>query len=197
MKRFLLLTLVVAFAVSGCGGSIEETIAEELIENSDGSISDVEINQDSGEFEISIEGEDGETMTFGGGDQDSGEFEVSIEGEDGETMTFGGGDVPEGMKVAIPDGGEVIQSFSDSSNRSVTLEYPADRYDELVAFYDNELEGAEVTRSASTTSTDDGEMKAVSWFADDAGRNITVNTCFSFLTGELDKACVVIYETDE
>ena len=55
MKRFLLLTLVVAFAVSGCGGSIEETIAEELIENSDGSISDVEINQDSGEFEISID----------------------------------------------------------------------------------------------------------------------------------------------
>jgi len=191
--RSLALVASLVVALAACGGSAEEQLLEQIIENSDGSISDLDINTDTGEINISIDGEDGGEVNIAGQDGD-GTFTMEIEGEDGEMMTFGGGNVPEGMITPIADGGEVVQSYSSTNDLSVSIEYDNSRFDELVSMYDGVIDGEDTTRSESSWASDDGTIRSVSWYANQNSVSVTVADCYSISSGELDRVCVTIYE---
>ena len=195
MKVQKLLALVASLVVvlTACGGSAEEQILEQLIENSDGEISDLDINTDTGEINISVEGEDGEEVNIVTQDED-GSFNMTIEGEDGDVMTFGGGSVPEGMMTPIADGGEVVQSYSSTNDLSVSVEYPKPRFEDLVSMYDGVMDDDDTSRSESSWSSDDGTVRSVTWYANQNSISVTVADCYSISTGELDSVCVTIYE---
>ena len=181
--------------VSACGGSAEEEILEQLIESGGNDISDINIDSGSGDFSMNIEGEDGEEINITS-QNDDGSFSMTVEGEDGETMTFGGGTVPEGMETVIPDGGNVTGTFTSDNDRSVSLEYAMDRFEELVSTYDSVFDGEGISRSESSYATDDGTVRTVSWYSNEGNVNVSVSNCYSMSTGELSSVCVNIYEID-
>ena len=194
-KRLLIALFALMLLAAGCGGqSAEEALLEEILENSGEDIGNVDINTDDGDFSLNIEGEDGEDISISGGGDDD-DFTMTVEGEDGETFSFGGGEIPEGLQVPIADGGDVISSFSSNSDKSVTLNYPASEFDQLVSFYDSQLgSGDSVSRFESSYSTDDGNMRNVSWTDDDEGNwNVSVGDCYG-TGGDLDSVCVTIFE---
>jgi len=162
---------VVAFALfaAACGDAAE-VLNEQLLENIEG-VDNVEINQDDGTFEVTIE-------------------------EDGETITIGGGDIPEGLTVPVPNGGQVVGAASSDTDISVSLMFPGDQYEDLVAQYQSWADGSgqEVAKSESTYESDGTEIRNVSWSTDDGSVFVTVSDCISVETGEFDSACVTIYE---
>ena len=162
---------VIAFALlaAACGGAAE-VVNEQLLESIEG-VENVEINEDDGSFEVTIE-------------------------EDGESITIGGGEIPEGLTVPIPPGGDVVGAASSDSDISVSLTFPGDQYDDLVAQYQSWADGSgqEVAKSESTYESDGTEIRNVSWSTDDGSVFVTVSDCISIETGEFDGACVTIYE---
>ena len=171
-KRVLVLAVSVsalALIVAACGGAAE-VVNEQLLESIEG-VENVEINQDDGTFEFTIE-------------------------EDGETITIGGGEVPEGLTVPVPNGGQVVGAASSDTDISVSLMFPGDQYEDLVAQYQSWADGSgqEVAKSESTYESDGTEIRNVSWSTDDGSVFVTVSDCISVETGEFDSACVTIYE---
>ena len=118
---------VIAFALlaAACGGAAE-VVNEQLLESIEG-VENVEINEDDGSFEVTIE-------------------------ENGESITIGGGEIPEGLTVPVPSGGDVVGAASSDNDISVSLMYPGDQYDNLVAQYQAWADGSgqEVAKSEST-----------------------------------------------
>jgi len=84
---------------------------------------------------------------------DGGDVTVSTDGGGGSSV-----DLPDGLEIPVPDGGEVTTVLDDSSYLAVALNYPLDRYDDIVAFYDDYTEGTgeEWNRSESTNDMGDG-----------------------------------------
>ena len=162
---------VVTFALlaAGCGGAAE-IVNEQLLESIEG-VENVEIDQDSGEFEITIE-------------------------QDGESITIGGGEVPAGLSVPVVDGGQVTGSASSDTNISVSLMYPGDQFDALVADYQAWADGSglEVQKTESTFESDGDEIRNVSWSTNDGSVFVTVADCIDIDSGEFDSSCVTIYE---
>jgi hypothetical protein len=186
---------VAAIFVAACGGGDE--LAEKIIENSSGEISDVDIGAD-GDFNMTIEGENGEDINVTGSGEDE-DFEMTIEGENGETMTFGGGEIPDNLTVAVMDGGEVTMSVTSGSTANVALQYPLDEYENLVDFYDAELgSGEDVGRTENSISNEDGTFRTVVW-NDNASYDWTVSVgeCWSSSAGAADAVCVTILETPD
>lgn len=180
---------------AGCGGnSVEDKIAEQVLEGNEG-VSNVDIDSDSGDFNMSIEGEDGETINVSGSGDDE-EFNMTIEGEDGETMTIGGGEIPEGMVTPLPEGGDVMSTLSASGMISVAIEYPASMFDELVEMYDGVFSG-DTQRFESSSPDGDGTQRAVTWMSADGGRQVTVADCESMGSGNADAVCVSVMEISE
>ncbi len=194
LKKLLVLSIALALGTVACGDSAEEQLLEQILESGDSGISDVEIDNDGGEFNITVEGEDGEDISISSQSDDDG-FSMTVEGEDGETMTIGGGDVPEGMETPIPSGGSVLQSFSSDTDLSVVLEYPATSFDELVSLYDATFDGPGISRSESSFTSDDGTMRSVNWISDDGSLRVSVNDCYSASSGELDGVCLNVFES--
>lgn len=193
--RLVIALFALMLLAAACGGqSAEEALLEEILENSGEDIGDIDINTDDGNFNISVEGEDGEDINItGGGDDD--EFSITVEGEDGETMTFGGGEVPDGLQTPIPDGGNVASTFSTGQDMSVSLNYPGSSFDQLVSFYDDRLDtGGSDNRFESSFTTEDGTFRSVVWSADDGSWTVNVSDCFG-INGDLDNACVSIIES--
>jgi hypothetical protein len=198
--RPVIAVFALALLIAACGGqSAEEQLLEEILENSGEDIGDIDIDTGGGDgdFSISIEGEgDGEGFTMtGSGDDEN--FEITVEGDDGETMTFGGGDIPDGLTVPVPDGGEVTMSLTSDQDISVALQYPENAYDQLVAFYDSNLDVSSdsVDRYESTMSTEQGTIRSVNWNESNYGWTVNVSDCFGGVTGELDSICVTIFES--
>jgi hypothetical protein len=195
-STLLALALVLGLVATACGGqTAEEQILEQILENSGEGVSDIDLDTDSGDFNMTVEGDDGETINITGQDDD-GTFNMTVEGEDGETITIGGGEVPEGMQTPIADGGAVTQTYTTDNERSVALEYPASMFDNLVSLYDGAFGGDDVARSESSYTTDDGTVRSVNWYDSEANTNVTVSDCYSLSSGELDSICVNIYEQD-
>ena len=194
--RIFALLFALVLTAAACGGSAEDELLEQILESGNDGISDLDIDTDTGELNITFEGEDGEEVNVVS-QGDDGEFSMTIEGEDGETMTFGGGTVPDGMVTPIPDGGKVVQSYSSDSDRSVSVEFSAAMYDELVTLYDGVFDGTEgVSRTESSYTTDDGTIRTVGWYGGNGSTNVTVSDCYTISSGELDSVCVTIYEID-
>ncbi len=165
---------------------------EQILESGDSDISDIDIDSDSGEINISIEGEDGGEVSISGSGEDD-DFSMVIEGEDGEVMTIGSGEIPEGLQVPVPDGGKILTTFSSGEDIMVMLEYPASQFDQLVSVYDAALDGDEVQRTNSTMSTDEGTIRSTGWYGNVIF--VTLNDCHSADTSELDSVCLQINQT--
>ena len=173
--RSTVIVAALALMVAACGGqSAEEELAERIIESSDGEISDVEVDTDDGEFNVSFEGDDGEEVNISGGGDDD-DFEVTIEGDDGETMVIGGGDIPDELELPVPPGGDVQTSMTSGSEVLASLQYPDGDFDELVGFYDSELGSFE--RSETSFTSEDGTFRTVYWISEDNNSTVSVGDC--------------------
>ena len=193
--KALVLLIALVLTVAACGGqSAEEELLEQLLESGDSGISDIDIDSDTGEINISVEGEDGGDVSISGSGDDD-DFSMVIEGEDGEVMTFGTGDLPEGLVVPVQDGGKIIHTLTSGEDISAMLEYPGSEFDQLVSLYDGAISGEDVQRSESTFSSDDGINRTVNWYTGDLSVWVSVADCYSTSTGDLESVCVTINQS--
>jgi hypothetical protein len=200
-KRSSRLSIVISALVlltAACGGeSAEERLVEEILENSGEDIGDVDINLggDGEEFSINIQGEDGQDINISGSGEDE-DFSMTIEGDDGEVMTFGGGEVPDDLTVPYPSGGQVTGTFSSDTDVTVAFMFPRAEFDSIVSFYDDALDpdSDDVERNESSFSSEEGTQRSVFWYSSSGDFQVTVTDCYG-LEGELDSACVNIFES--
>lgn len=166
MKRFAIVIALLAVIATACGAANEE-LAEQIIERSGGGEADVDLDLDTGQ--------------------------VSVETDEG-SFSVGGGEIPDGFPVPFPDGGSVQSVFTSDTAASVSLAYPKDRFDELVAYYEAWTADQGGEWSTSSFTNDDGSggvVRGHSWWQG-ADVNLGVTDCFS-LDGEGDTtnaACV-------
>ena len=172
--RHLALVFVVALLVTACGGG--EELSEQILEDSIGGDANVEIS------------EDGDDVT------------INVESDEGSFSIGSGGEVPEELTVPLPDGGDVIASTVVGESASVTVNYPNDRYEEIVGFYDSWTSGSGDTWLASESAFDQGDGQTVrnkSWQGEETATFIAVRDCYSIdssFEGPFDAACVSIAE---
>ena len=199
--RFVIVVSALVLVVSACGGqSAEEQLLEEILENSGEGIEDIDISTDGegGDFSINIEGQnEGQDFSISGGGTED-DFEITISGEDGEQMTFGGGEIPDELTIPVPDGGEVTMALTSGTDANVAMQYPSSEYDRLVAFYDStfDVSSDAVDRQESTVSDESGTFRSVYWNdADNYNWTVSVADCFTGTSDEPDAVCVTIFET--
>ena len=147
--------LIVAFAaallITACGDS-GSSISEQVLENQPG-VSDVQIGDNGSSATIQVE-EDGASAT----------------------IAVGGAEIPEDFPIPLPDGGEtgsVIQSTGPEgqSSGSVVVAYPAERWDEILAFYQNWAETLPPDRFVNVIS---GASPAAQIFSEQAGVSVNL-----------------------
>ena len=68
-----------------------------------------------------------------------------------------GATLPDGLEIPIPDGGDVMASFTSDGLINVSLSYDQGRFDEIVGFYENWTSGTGEEWDAQTMSLDSGE----------------------------------------
>jgi hypothetical protein len=174
--RWVLIATVLAIVAAACG-SVAENVSERIVEQAIESQGDGDVNV---EF------------------NDDGSVDLSVEGEDGNSISIGSNvPIPDELTIPVPDGGSATASGTDGSYVFVALTYPQDRYDELVAFYDawTEGTGGEWARSQSTLDMGGDTMRTAQW--SEGPTAITVTDCFS-VSGEgdsLNAACVTVNES--
>lgn len=163
MKRFVPVLIAAALVLAACQ-SATENLTEKLIEQSAG-VDNVDINTDTGE--------------------------LSIETDEG-SIKIGGGEIPDGFPVPLPGGGEVESVFDSPESTLVSLSYPGDRYDELVAFFDDwsTAQGGEWNKGNSTYDQGDGDMvRTANWVGDNVA--MTITDCDGISTSG-DAVCVTV-----
>jgi hypothetical protein len=143
MKRNLLALLGVLLVITTSCGSAAEQLTENAVENQLGDDANVDIDTDTGE--------------------------VRIESDDGSAV-FGGGEIPDGLEIPVPDGGDVVSAFEGSndgeSQFAVSIDYRDGDYEEIVAFYDDQIgTGDNIFRSQVT-----GDGSTTSWSFQDHPR---------------------------
>ena len=109
MKRRAIALSALVLAITACSPS--ETIAEQILEGQ--GIDNVEI------------------------DSDTGEVRIEVEGDDGGSVVIGGGDVPSGFPIDVPGGGEVQAVLQAEGNTTVSLLYDTADFDTIAAFYES------------------------------------------------------------
>ena len=149
IRRTIVVLAAITLALSACsGGDIAGNIAEEVLENQEG-VGDVEIDENNGSVVIEVEDEEG-----------------------GGSAVIGGGDVPDGFPIPVPDGGTVAAVFTQDSDATVTLTYPASEYDSLVATYQAFVDGTGGDVNTFTSSNPASTTWTVT--VDDEAYNISV-----------------------
>lgn len=106
-------------------------------------------------------------------DENSGSVVIEVEDEEGGgSAVIGGGEVPADFPIPVPDGGTVVAVFTQDSDATVTLTYPASEYDSLVATYQAFVDGTGGEVNTFTSSN----PASITWTAtaDDAAYNISV-----------------------
>lgn len=161
--RKLVVIVALGLVVASCGRvaqkvteNVAEKVAEKTAEQAAGDSGDanVDINQDEGTVNIQVE-------------------------EDGKkgSLTIGGNEVPADFPIPLPDGGEVIAVIDTTQDgkraTTVSLTYPADRWDELVAFFQDWADGLPGDTQVTVTT---GSIQSASFFNDEAevGVGLTV-----------------------
>lgn len=176
--RLLIIVSALVLLAAACGGqSAEEELLEQILENSGEDIGDVDINLDdggNGEFSINVEGENGGDVSISGSGDDE-EMTITVEGDDGGTMTIGGGDIPDELELPVAPGGAVQTSMTSGDEVFVSLQYPDGDYDQIIAFYDAELnsDSDEVTKSETSFTSEDGTFRNT-FYAPENGSDWTV-----------------------
>jgi hypothetical protein len=175
-SKWWILVAVVALVGAACA-SASEKIAESVIEKAIESESGGDVNVDIGD--------DG--------------FSASVEGEDGSSIQVGGAaDVPDELTFPVPDGGEVNTTLIDSSYVAVALQYPSDRFDEVMAFYDDRTSGTGDEWSRSESMIDMGEgltQRSAQWV--NGSNPISASDCFTLESGSspFGAICVNVNES--
>jgi hypothetical protein len=179
--------MLVAFSallllLAACGGqTAEEELLEQILENSGEGIGDIEVDlgDDGDEFNLNVTGDDGENVSISGSGDDD-EMTITIEGEDGETMTIGGGEIPEGLQIPVPPGGAVQSSIVGGNEILVSLQYLNASYDDIVGFYDDQLDADsdDVEKTETSFTTEDGTFRNV-YYGPSSGSDwtVTVGDC--------------------
>jgi hypothetical protein len=146
MRRTILL-VVVAMLAASCGSAAErltERAVERAIESESGGEARVDLSEDDGEVSLEFETDDGTG-----------------------SIVIGGGELPEGLPVPVPDGGEVVSTFTaegaDGTTYTVTVLYEGDRVEELSAFYESWMRGEADDVQKTTTS---GDFVSTTLFSD-------------------------------
>ena len=170
MRRLAVLVAIVALLAAACQAASEQ-LTEQIIEQSAGGDADVDLDLDTGR--------------------------VSVQTEDG-SITVGGGEVPAGFPVPFPDGGSVQSVFQSDDGASVSMAYPRDRYEDLVAYYTDWVagQGGEWSTSSFTNDTGDGDaIRGTSWWQG-SDLNLGVTDCYAVGTDGLDSACVSVLTSE-
>jgi hypothetical protein len=115
MKRTFIATTAFILVIAACSPS--ELIAEQILEGQEG-VDNVEI------------------------DSDTGEIKIEVEGEDGGSISIGGGDVPSGFPIDIPGGGEVQAVLQAEGNTTVSLIFDSADFETISAFYESWVDGS-------------------------------------------------------
>ncbi|MDH3500184.1 MAG: hypothetical protein OEM97_08685 [Acidimicrobiia bacterium] len=154
-------------ATAACGG---DTLTEQIIENAGGPGVDVEI------------------------DQSGDDFKISVEGEDGESITIGGGEIPDSLNIPVPTGGDVMNTFAQGTTVSVTLSWPASEYDSLVEYYENWMaeQPTDFSKTTSSFDSEDGTIRTTSWYSEEGSMTVLVSDCYSISSDGLDAVCVTL-----
>jgi hypothetical protein len=178
-QRMLLAVAMIGFALvaTSCGAAAEklsEEAAERALESASG-----------GDVELDVSG-------------DGDEFTVNVDSEDG-TFSIGSDiELPSELQIPVPDGGSATTAGTQEGSAFASITYPIDRYDELVAFYDNWTAGTggEWDTSTSTFEMDGQTQRSASWAENTVGSYIAVNDCFDVYgdgdSTTLNAACVTI-----
>ena len=175
-RKWLILLAVVAVTAAACS-SVVDNATEQIVERAIESQGDGDVNVDL---------------------SDDGSVSFSVEGEDGNSLNFGVDvPIPDELTIPVPDGGKATTSGTDASYVFVALTYPMDRFDELVAFYDEWTAGTgeDWARSQSTLDLGEETMRSNTWT--ETATAISVTDCFS-MEGDadsLDATCVTINES--
>ena len=180
-RRIVLAAAMIGLALvaTSCGAAAEklsEEAAERAIESA--GVGDVELD------------------VSGDGD----EFTVNIDSEDGSFAVGSDVEIPGELQIPVPDGGNATTAGAQDGAVFVSITYPIDRYDELVAFYDDWTSGTgdEWDSSTSTFEMDGQTQRSASWAETGAGSYIAVNDCFdAFRDTDSDSpnaACVIVNE---
>ena len=168
------LTVVLAASlVTACGATAERAIegaAERAAESGGG-----------GDVEIDLS-EDGASMR--------------AEGEDFEVEMGSGADLPDGLTIPVPEGGDVNTSGSQGSYVFVAIQYPSQRFDEIVGFYEDwtSKDGESWQRAESTFSSDEGTNRHVQWLS--GASSIAVDDCITLDDDEPIAVCVTVNQSD-
>ena len=172
---------IAAFAllVAACSSAsdvVADNVAEQLIE------AGVE-----GDVDVDVSG-DGEDMS------------INVESEDGTFSVGSDVEIPSELQIPVPDGGSATTAGTQEGAVFVSITYPIERYDDLVAFYDDWTSGSgeEWDTSTSTFEMDGQTQRSASWAETSVGSYIAVNDCFDVF-GDTDSdtpnaACVTINE---
>jgi hypothetical protein len=105
-------------------------------------------------------------------------------------------DPPENLTILLPDGGTVTGSVSDTGYAHVFVEYSADRYDEIFAFYDDwtSSDSRDWSGGDSYDESQGQTVRGAIW--DSTASRIGISDCKAGGgAGEFDAVCVQI--TDE
>lgn len=145
MKRTAIAITTLSLLVAAC--SPGEGLAEQILENQEG-IENVEINEDTGEVKI------------------------EVEGEDGGSVVIGGGDIPDGFPIDIPGGGEVQAVLQSGTDATVSLMFDATDFDTVIAFYENWIEG---TGSEVVNKFESAAPKSVAWTLEDGSSSYSIS----------------------
>jgi hypothetical protein len=181
-RKTVLAAALIGFALvaASCGAAAEklsEEAVERALESSGG-----------GDVELDVSG-------------DGDEFTVNVESEDGTFSVGSDVEIPSGLQIPVPDGGNATSAGTQDDDVYASIMYPIERYDELVAFYDNWTSGTgdEWDTSTATFDMDGQTQRSASWAETGVGSYIAVNDCFDVFgdtdSDTLNAACVTVNET--
>lgn len=122
----------------------------------------------------------------------------SGEDTDGDESSDVSLELSENVTIPLPDGGTVTASITDTGYGYAYVEYPPDRFDELVAFYNDWISTDSRDWSGSDSSFDQQGTIVRGWIWDsDASRFGIVDCATGGGGGPFDAVCVEISEWEE
>jgi len=168
LKKLSPLLITAALVLGACGVSVEEELIERAAESGGAGDVEIDISDDS--------------------------VSLSVESDDGSFAIGSGLDLPDGLTFPLPDGGEVTQAGTDASYVFAAIQYPKDRYDEIVTFYKDwtSADDGDWNLLESTTEMSGDTIRGAQWIS--GASAITVNDCITS-SGEFDGACVVLNQS--
>lgn len=122
---------------------------------------------------------------------------VTIETDEGTVSLGGNQDLPDGLKLPVLNGGKTVSVFESEGEIAVVLSYPENAFDEVAAFYDDQMSGqGGFERTAFDIDSADGvQIRNVSWIHESGRQTVNITTCPDF-TGTFERVtCVSLIDS--